>query len=100
MIPSNISNEEYIKYYASLDTVEGILYRFQNLVDELNLLKEESTGLNKYYESSMEQSSFRRDLLENIQELCEDRKTHGRFKETKELAHDILIMIDNSYVEL
>jgi len=100
MIPSNISNEEYIKYYANSDTVEGILSRFQNLVDELNQLKEDSTDLDKYYESSMEQSSFRRDLLENIQELCRDRNIHSRFKETKELAHDVLVMIDDSYVEL
>lgn len=53
----------------------------------------------KAYESPMEQSEFRRALLEDIQTLCKVGRI-ARFKETKELAENILRLIENSYVEL
>ena len=53
----------------------------------------------KEYESPMEQSEFRRALLEDIEILCK-QASHSRFKETKELAAAILKALDESYVEL
>lgn len=47
----------------------------------------------------MEQSEFRRALLEDIEILCK-QASHSRFKETKELAAAILKALDDSYVEL
>lgn len=55
--------------------------------------------LEKSYEAPMEQSEFRRQLLEDIEVLCKQAK-HSRFKETKELASAILEALDDSYVEL
>lgn len=53
----------------------------------------------KEYEAPLEQSEFRRALLEDIQTLCK-QASHSRLKETKELAASILRALDNSYVEL
>lgn len=53
----------------------------------------------KAYEAPMEQSEFRRVLLEDIQILCKQAK-HSRSKDTKELAGAILKALDESYVEL
>lgn len=55
--------------------------------------------MKKSYEAPMEQSEFRRALLEDIQTVCKVGKV-ARFKETKELAENILRLIENSYVEL
>lgn len=55
--------------------------------------------IDKTYESPMEQSEFRRQLLEDIQTLCK-QAAYSRFKETKELAAAILKALDDSYVEL
>lgn len=55
--------------------------------------------LEKSYEAPMEQSEFRRALIEDIQLTCKASK-NARFKETKELAQSIIRMIDESYVEI
>ena len=49
--------------------------------------------LEKRYEAPMEQSEFRRQLLEDVQALC---KTEPRSK----LSKAILKALENSYVEL
>ena len=100
MIPANCTDKEYLKYYASSDTKDNILERFEKLVDTVDDLEAYEKKLDKYYESSLEQSSFRRDVLEMINKLCEDKQKYARFKETKELAHEIVLIIENSYVEL
>ena len=55
--------------------------------------------MEKAYEAPMEQSEFRRALIEDIQLTCKGSK-NARFRETKELAQLILRLIDDSYVEL
>lgn len=69
-------------------------------VDELDGLEEAvEERFNKEREVADEQSEFRRALIEDIENLCEQAKG-ARFKETRELAASILRLIENSYVEL
>lgn len=69
-------------------------------VDELDGLEEAvEKRFNKEREVADEQSEFRRALIEDIENLCEQVKG-ARFKETRELAAAILRLIENSYVEL
>lgn len=99
-IPSNLTEREYTNYYLSNDTKDNIQDRYSNLVDKYEKAVAYETELDKYYESAMEQSNFRRDVLEMIKELVEDKVSSARYKETKELAKDIILIIENSYVEL
>lgn len=69
-----------------------------NVFDALNMMPTDEY-FEKKYEAPMEQSEFRRQLVEDIQTVCKDAKG-ARFKETKELAEGILRLIENSYVEL
>lgn len=97
MILSNLSPKEMLKY-SSLISHEELLNAFEKVVDELDELKIESEREERYYESAMEQSNFRRDVIEMILELGKSKLP--RFNETKELIKEIEMIVENSYVEL
>lgn len=66
---------------------------------ELLARVDELGALLVHHELADEQSEFRRALIEDIENLCEQAKG-ARFKETRELAASILRAIEDSYVEL
>ena len=91
------TNEEWERFWF-LAGVPEVAGAYAALADTPKL-----EDLEKSYESPMEQSEFRRQLLEEIQTACKavaKRAGGSRFKETRDLAEGILRLIENSYVEL
>ena len=62
MIPSNLTYKEILRSSSSI-SFDELLNVFEKVVDELDDLKEVSKREEKYYESAMEQSYFRRAVI-------------------------------------
>jgi hypothetical protein len=94
----SLQYKEFLKYKldsASLYEIEDI---FAKLVDAYEELELKEVKLDKYYESAMEQSSFRAEVIEYILQACNDKDPC--YTETKELIKEINQIVENSYVEL
>jgi hypothetical protein len=90
--------KEFLKYKLSSASLYEIEDIFAKLVDDYEELELKEEKLDKYYESSMEQSSFRAEVIEYILQACNDKDP--RYTETKELIKEINQIVENSYVEL
>lgn len=77
-----------------LTSEEFLKYRFDNApLDEIKQQFESVNKSDKYYESAMEQSQFRADVIEQILQVC---KENPRSK----ICKQIQLIVENSYVEL
>jgi len=76
---------------------EELLKRLEKYTDKESSEEVESR-LEKTYESVVEQSEFRRQVIEDIIAKCASH--NFRYKETKELARSIIDSVSESYVEL
>ena len=79
------------------DYEEELLKRLEKYIDKESSEEVESR-LEKTYESVVEQSEFRRQVIEDIIAMCSSH--NFRYKETKELTGSIIDSVSESYVEL
>jgi hypothetical protein len=100
MMKANASTtlNEFLKYHIDSATYEEIKTRWEGIVESVKDSEKEVLDMSDYYESAMEQSGFRRDLIESIQNECSNRTP--RYQETKDLITCINMLIGNSNVEL
>jgi|LakMenEpi03Aug12_release.lakeMendotaPanAssembly.Ray.scaffolds.fasta_scaffold3582251_1 hypothetical protein len=94
----SLEYKEFLKYKLRTSSLDEIEKKFEELIDLCEELELKEEKLDKYYESSMEQSSFRAEVIEYILQACNDKDP--RYTETKELIKEINQIVENSYVEL
>ena len=90
-IPSNFSLEEVVKYAEMPEEVRVSLSSIFNTIGEL---QRRITQFEKHEEILEEQLYFRDEFIRSIVERCKYAT------KCKELVKDILLELDNSYIEL
>ncbi|MFA6199086.1 MAG: hypothetical protein WC679_01605 [Bacteroidales bacterium] len=97
MLPSNFTPDEIAKIADTL-TKEELAEQYIKLAESFSQAKQFDKRLERDIEIVEEQSEFRAQLLRDIQYVCNEASP--RYKETKSLIHEIILAIENSYVEL
>lgn len=102
MIELNTNHLTDKEFLAQIETIgiENIKIRFEKVISKLEVLESEACSKDKWYESALEQSEFRRQGLENIISLAEDMLVSTRYKEIKKFYKDIMLIIGDSFIEL
>ena len=90
----NYTTEELARLWRNVGN-QGIAEAYERLADAENELEELEARVEKENEAALEQSEFRRELIERIVEMCGQAGT-----KKKDLVKAITAALENSYVEL
>lgn len=89
----NYTTEELARLWRNVGN-QDIAEAYERLADAENELEELEARVEKENEAALEQSEFRRELIERIVEMCSQAGTK------KDLVKAITTALENSYVEL